>query len=82
MLIGSIFGLVELRGEFDGIATNEDLLDFFGKFPNGDRQFVSLPGTAHSVATGVKRADFWHAMHAFLTMPPRVDRFASAECGL
>jgi pimeloyl-ACP methyl ester carboxylesterase len=74
--------VILLRGEFDGIATNEDLLDFFGKLPNGDRQFSILPGTAHSVATGVNRADFWHAMHAFLSMPPRVDKFASAERGL
>jgi pimeloyl-ACP methyl ester carboxylesterase len=65
-----------MRGEFDGIATNEDLLNFFGKLPNGDRQFVLLPGTAHSVATGVNRAQFWHVMRAFLEMPPRADKFA------
>jgi len=70
--------VILLRGEFDGIATNADLLDFFGKLPNGDRQFVILPGTAHSVATGVNRAQFWYVMHSFLSMPPRADKFASA----
>jgi alpha-beta hydrolase superfamily lysophospholipase len=58
-----------LRGEYDGIATVDDLQDFFKRLPNGDRQFAILPGMAHSVVTGVNRQLFWHAMHAFLTMP-------------
>ena len=36
------------RGEWDGNSTNDDLLDFFRQLPNGDRQFVILPNTAHS----------------------------------
>jgi hypothetical protein len=37
--------------------------------PNGDRQFVILPGTAHSVALATNRQLFWHVTRAFLTMP-------------
>ena len=37
-----------IRGEFDGNSTNDDLLDFYRQLPNGDRQFVILPQTAHS----------------------------------
>jgi pimeloyl-ACP methyl ester carboxylesterase len=58
-----------MRGEYDGIATVADLSDFFSRLPNGDRQFVILPGTAHSVVLGVNRKLFWHATHAFLSMP-------------
>jgi alpha-beta hydrolase superfamily lysophospholipase len=58
-----------IRGEYDGIATVEDLLDFYRQLPTGDRQFVILPGTAHSVVSGLNRELFWHAMRAFLTMP-------------
>jgi len=58
-----------VRGEYDGIATMSDLTDFFSQLPNGDRQFVVLPGMAHSVVMGLKRQTFWHAMHAFLSMP-------------
>jgi alpha-beta hydrolase superfamily lysophospholipase len=58
-----------IRGEYDGIATVEDLLNFFKQLPNGDRQFVILPGMAHSVVSGLNRQLFWHAMHAFLSMP-------------
>jgi hypothetical protein len=30
---------------------------------------MSLPGTAHSVATAKNRHLFWHAMRSFLDMP-------------
>jgi len=58
-----------VRGEYDGIATMDDLSEFYKRLPNGDRQFIVLPGTAHSVGFGLNRRLFWHAMHAFLTMP-------------
>ncbi len=58
-----------IRGEYDGIATVEDLLDFYKRLPTGDRQFVILPGMAHSVVSGLNRQLFWHAMRAFLSMP-------------
>lgn len=61
-----------IRGEYDGIATVDDLQDFFKQLPNGDRQFVILPGMAHSVVQGLNRQLFWHAMHAFLAMPKTI----------
>ena len=58
-----------LRGEFDGIATMEDLWDFFRLLPNGDKQFSVIGGAAHALATCKSRFAFWHAAQAFLTMP-------------
>ena len=58
-----------VRGEYDGIATVADLEEFFNLLPNGDRQFVILPGTAHSVTLATNRQLFWHVARAFLTMP-------------
>jgi pimeloyl-ACP methyl ester carboxylesterase len=58
-----------VRGEYDGIATVADLEEFYNKLPNGDRQFVILPGTAHSVVLAINRQLFWHVTRAFLTMP-------------
>lgn len=58
-----------IRGEYDGIATVSDLSSFFQQLPNGDRQFVILPGTAHSVVSGRNHELFWHTMRSFLTMP-------------
>ena len=61
-----------LRGDHDGISTNEDLLDFYGQLPNGDRQFVILPNVAHSVTSSNNRHMAFHVIQAFLTMPPQV----------
>ena len=58
-----------VRGEYDGIATEEDLLDFFRRLPNPDRQFIVLAGASHAVALGLSRSQLWHVIHAFLTMP-------------
>ena len=61
-----------MRGDHDGISTNKDLLDFYDKLPNGDRQFTILPNIAHSIGSSKNRDMAWHVMHAFLTMPPQV----------
>jgi alpha-beta hydrolase superfamily lysophospholipase len=61
-----------LRGDHDGISTNADLLEFYDKLPNGDRQFVILPNVAHSVTSSKNRAMAFHVIQAFLTMPPQV----------
>ena len=58
-----------VRGEHDGIATVADLQEFFSLLPSGDRQFIILPGTAHSVLLATNRQLFWHVTRAFLTMP-------------
>lgn len=58
-----------LRGEFDGNSTNDDLLDFYRQLPNGDRQFVILPQTAHSVGYSSNRHLLWYAMKNFLAAP-------------
>ncbi|MDR3538655.1 MAG: alpha/beta fold hydrolase [Acetobacteraceae bacterium] len=61
-----------IRGEYDGISTEVDLLDFFTQLPNADRQYAVIAGAAHSIVMGVNRAGLWHTMHAFLTMPKTV----------
>jgi pimeloyl-ACP methyl ester carboxylesterase len=58
-----------VRGEYDGIATVADIEEFFNALPNGDRQFIILPGTAHSVTLATNRQLFWHVTRSFLTMP-------------
>jgi len=58
-----------LRGEFDGNSTNDDLLDFYRQLPNGDRQFVILPQTAHSAGYCKNRHLLFYAVHNFLAAP-------------
>ena len=62
-----------IRGDHDGIATDEDVQDFYARLPHRDKQLVSIGGMAHNTQLGVNRARFWHAMKAFLDMPPRLD---------
>ena len=62
------------RGEYDGISTEEDLIGFFERLANRDKQYVVVPGSAHSLVLGYDRARLWHALNAFLTPPARVDK--------
>jgi len=58
-----------VRGQYDGISTQEDLLDFFARLPTPDKQYAEIPGAAHSVTLSLARAGLWHVMREFLTMP-------------
>ena len=62
-----------IRGEFDGIASEDDLLAFFSALPNKDKQFVFLPGQAHATHLGLNRWRFFHLLRNFLIMPTRAD---------
>jgi pimeloyl-ACP methyl ester carboxylesterase len=61
-----------VRGEYEGIATEEDLLDFFQKLPVPDRQFAVLPGMSHAVSLGTNRHLLWRVVRGFLEMPARL----------
>ena len=60
------------RGEWDGNSTDDDLLEFFRQLPNGDRQYVILPNTAHSQAFSKNRQLLWYAVNNFLKAPAPV----------
>jgi pimeloyl-ACP methyl ester carboxylesterase len=60
------------RGEWDGNSTDNDLLDFFRQLPNGDRQYVILPNTAHSQGFSKNRELLWYVMRNFLAEPAPV----------
>ena len=62
-----------IRGEHDGVATEEDLLNYFNLLPNRNKQFAIIAGQAHVSHLGVNRARFWHVMRRFLEMPERID---------
>jgi pimeloyl-ACP methyl ester carboxylesterase len=62
-----------IRGEHDGIATEEDLLAYYSALPVHDKQFTIIPGMAHVSHLGVNRARFWHVLRKFLETPDRID---------
>ncbi|MGH8446092.1 MAG: alpha/beta hydrolase [Solimonas sp.] len=57
------------RGEYDGIASDEDVLNFYEKLPNSDKQIAKIGGLAHTALLGVNRGRLFHVMQGFLTMP-------------
>jgi alpha-beta hydrolase superfamily lysophospholipase len=58
-----------VRGEYDGIAALDDLLGFYARLPNPDRQFAIIAGAAHSVTLSLAHQAMFHVVNAFLTMP-------------
>jgi esterase/lipase len=67
------------RGEYDGTAREEDLLNFFKHLPLKDPQSNFLPGASHSATLGENREQIVHLMRAFLKMPSRQDTLRESE---
>jgi pimeloyl-ACP methyl ester carboxylesterase len=65
-----------LRGQYDGIASLEDLLDFFARLPNPDKQFAVMPGIAHASFHQKNFRIPYHILHAFFSQPAPIYRGA------
>jgi pimeloyl-ACP methyl ester carboxylesterase len=57
-----------LRGEFDGIASMSDLLNFFDLLPNMNKQFSVMRGISHASFQQKNYLMVYDIMHSFLTM--------------
>ena len=60
------------RGQFDGIAGFDDLLEYFRLLPHPDKQFIVMPGTAHSSLHGKNFRTSLHIFHSFWSQPEPV----------
>ncbi len=58
-----------MRGEFDGIAAIEDLLAFFARLPNPDKQFTVMAGISHASFQQKNYLMVYHILHSFFTQP-------------
>ena len=58
-----------MRGEHDGIAGIEDLLAFFRRLPNPDRQFTVMAGISHASFQQKNYLMVYHILHSFFTQP-------------
>ena len=61
-----------LRGEYDGIASVEDLLAFFSKLPHPDKQFSVMQGISHASFQQKNYLLVYHLLHGFFTQPEPV----------
>ncbi|NNG03631.1 MAG: alpha/beta fold hydrolase [Inquilinus sp.] len=63
-----------MRGEYDGIAGVDDLLAFFRRLPNADKQFAFMPGIAHASFQQKNYLMVYHILTAFFAQPAPVFR--------
>jgi len=65
---------IVMRGEFDGIAGIDDLLEFFKRLPNPDKQFSVMAGISHASFQQINYLMAYHILHAFFAQPEPVYR--------
>ncbi len=63
-----------MRGQWDGIASFEDLVAFFAKLPNPDKHFAVMPGISHASFQQKNYALVYHILWSFFTQPAPIYR--------
>ena len=58
-----------MRGQFDGIATLQDLVSFYVKLSNPDKQFSVMPGVAHSSFRSKNWRMVYHLLDGYFSRP-------------
>ena len=58
-----------LRGQYDGIAALDDLIGFFKRLPNPDKQFSIMAGISHASFQQKNYRTVYHILHAYFTQP-------------
>lgn len=60
------------RGQYDGIASFGDILDFFRLLPSPDKQLAVMPGIAHASLQEKNRLIVFHLIERFFGQPDPV----------
>ena len=63
---------IVMRGEWDGIAGVDDLIEFFKRLPNPDKQFAVMAGISHASFQQKNYRMVYHILHAFFSQPEPV----------
>jgi len=63
-----------MRGQWDGIASIEDLLKFYAKLPNPDKQFTVMPGISHASFQQKNYMLVYHILASFFAQPAPIYR--------
>ena len=63
-----------MRGEFDGIAGFDDLVEFFKRLPNPDKQFTVMAGISHASFQQINYEMVYHILLSFFSQPAPVYR--------
>jgi pimeloyl-ACP methyl ester carboxylesterase len=65
---------IVMRGEYDGIAGFDDLIEFFKRLPNADKQFAVMAGISHASFQQKNYRVVYHILHSFFSQPAPVYR--------
>jgi alpha-beta hydrolase superfamily lysophospholipase len=65
---------IVMRGQWDGIAGMDDLIEFFKRLPNPDKQFSVMAGISHASFQQKNYMTVYHILHAFFAQPEPVYR--------
>jgi pimeloyl-ACP methyl ester carboxylesterase len=63
---------IVLRGQYDGIAAMDDLVEFWKRLPNPDKQFTLMAGISHASFQQKNYLMVYHILHAYFTQPTPV----------
>jgi len=63
-----------MRGQWDGIASMDDLIEFFRRLPNPDKQFAVMPGISHASFQQKNYMLVYHILLSFFSQPAPVYR--------
>jgi pimeloyl-ACP methyl ester carboxylesterase len=63
---------VIMRGQFDGIAGFDDLIEFFKRLPNPDKQFAVMSGISHTSFQQINYLMVYHILYAFFSQPEAI----------
>ncbi len=58
-----------LRGEYDGIAGFDDLIEFYKRLPNADKHFALMAGISHASFQQKNYLTVYHILEAFFSQP-------------
>ena len=61
-----------LRGQYDGIAAFDDLVEFFKRLPNPDKQFTVMAGISHASFQQKNYLMVYDILHAWFARPEPV----------
>jgi pimeloyl-ACP methyl ester carboxylesterase len=63
-----------MRGQWDGIAGFDDLIEFFKRLPNPDKHFAVMPGISHASFQQKNYMLVYHILLSFFAQPEPVYR--------
>jgi pimeloyl-ACP methyl ester carboxylesterase len=67
-----------MRGQWDGIAGFDDLIEFFKRLPNPDKHFAVMPGISHASFQQKNYMLCYHILLSFFSQPAPIYRGGDA----